>query len=99
MCFHGWNRILTYNPTKPQEISTLTLPEFSQNSAPSTVLHLFTAGTPTSLMTSGNQPAVAHTADKSQVYAVIDHGKSGMPAREQMTSEVKSPEYATINVS
>ncbi|KAM7407245.1 hypothetical protein PAMA_003123 [Pampus argenteus] len=92
--------ILTYNPTKAQEISTLKLPEFSQrNDLSTSAVHFSTAAAPTSPMTNGNKPAVAHATDTSQLYAVINHRKSGMPARKQMTSGVKNSEYATIIVS
>lgn len=52
-----------------------------------------------SLMASGNQPAVANTADA--VYAVINHRQSGIPAREQhaATEQDKKAEYSAINVS
>ncbi|XP_062288105.1 B- and T-lymphocyte attenuator [Scomber scombrus] len=107
-CFYAWKRILTNNPTKAQEISIHTLPEDSKGSVPSTsaMHHSPTnAGTPPSLMTNGNQPTVAHTADNSQVsdhavYAAINHKQSRMPAREQRTStKHDNPEYASINVS
>lgn len=92
-----------------QEMSTHMLPGFSKGSAPSTSdLHYSptTAGTPLSLTTNGHQPAVAHTADESQVsdkavYAVINHRQAGMPAREQrtLTAQDKNSAYAAISVS
>ncbi|XP_042282275.1 B- and T-lymphocyte attenuator isoform X1 [Thunnus maccoyii] len=106
--FHGFKRKLTYNLKKAQEMSTRTLPECCKGSTSSiSVVHFSstTAGTPPSLMTDGNQPTVAPTADKSQasdnaVYAAINHTQSMMPAREQGTSteKDKKPQYATINV-
>ncbi|XP_044072321.1 B- and T-lymphocyte attenuator [Siniperca chuatsi] len=121
LSFYGWKGKLTRNHTKGQEMSTHVIPDLPKRSAPSThVLQTHfsilndictpnTAEKPLSqppLMTTENQPAVANTADKSQVldravYAVINHRQPGIPAREQhtVTKQNKNTEYAAINVS
>ncbi|XP_070771466.1 B- and T-lymphocyte attenuator-like [Enoplosus armatus] len=79
---YGWKRILTFNHTKGQEISTHVIPDLPKGNAHSTLglqTHFSipndiyspkTAERPLSrppLMTNGNQRAVANTADESQV--------------------------------
>ncbi|TDH06805.1 hypothetical protein EPR50_G00117070 [Perca flavescens] len=107
-----WKRILTYNQSKRQEMSTHMIPDLPNANAPSTpVLYdtysQSTAGRPPSpspLMTNGNQPAVANTADQSQVsdhavYAFFNHCR--IPAREQhaATEQNKNTDFAAISVS
>ncbi|XP_051259470.1 B- and T-lymphocyte attenuator [Dicentrarchus labrax] len=112
--FHGWKRILLINPKKGQEMSTHMIPDLPRGSDPSglvlqthfsslnEICSSTTAERPPSQpppMSNGNQPAVANTANESQVtdhavYAVINHRQFGRPAREQQNSQ-----YAAINFS
>nr|XP_046260775.1 B- and T-lymphocyte attenuator [Scatophagus argus] len=118
LSFHGKKRIMIYNQTKRQEMSTHMIPDLPKASAPSTLFlqtHLsfkndiYSPSTverpPTQLAptTSGNQPAVANTADESQVsdhavYAVIDHRQRGISVRERhtITDQNRKAEYAAI---
>ncbi|XP_076603699.1 uncharacterized protein LOC143330824 [Chaetodon auriga] len=104
---YGWRRILTPSITKEKEISTHSIPDLPQRSAPSAAFlqtHCRPPWQPPP-MTNGNQPAVANTADESQmsdraVYAVINHRQARIPVREQHpeTTQNKRAEYAVVNV-
>lgn len=105
--FYGWRRILTFTHAEGQERSTRMMPDLpkgntpsplvlpAQFSSPHTIQCQSTTGRPPSqpapAATTGNQPAVANTADRA-VYAVINHQQLQIPAREKSA-------YAAINFS